>query len=397
MWWGVHNGRIELMQTMLFDSSVRRELWRSFIGTLVVLLTVVLTMVLIRVLGQATKGAFAPADVGLILSYTVVGQLPIMLALALFVSVVSVLSRLWRDSEMVVWQASGARQFNFVSPLLRMAWPVLAIVALSTLIARPWAQTQTQVLRVRYEKRSDMARVAPGQFQTSADGKRVFFIDSHSEGQQTARNVFMVLTDKGQEAVVTASEGHQVIERGQRFLVLDRGERVQTDIDTGSKTLSRFDSARLLIGEVADADTSTPDMRSMSTPELFRIKQRDAKAELVWRLGLIWATFNMVLAGLSLAAGNARRNSNWNLVYALLVFVVYFNLLSLSQTWVAKGKMVWPVALWVVHGSLTLGALAVIWWRDGALIGGRPMGRGEPIVYQPRTDALGPMGTEGGA
>jgi lipopolysaccharide export system permease protein len=381
------------MRTMLFDSSVRRELWRSFIGTLVVLLTVVLTMVLIRVLGQATKGAFAPADVGLILSYTVVGQLPVMLALALFVSVVSVLSRLWRDSEMVVWQASGARQFNFVSPLLRMAWPVLAIVALSTLIARPWAQTQTQVLRVRYEKRSDMARVAPGQFQTSADGKRVFFIDSHSEGQQTARNVFMVLTDKGQEAVVTASEGHQVIEHGQRFLVLNRGDRVQTDLGTGAKTLSRFDSARLLIGEVADADTSTPDMRSMSTPELFRIKQRDAKAELVWRLGLIWATFNMVLAGLSLAAGNARRNSNWNLVYALLVFVVYFNLLSLSQNWVAKGKMVWPVALWVVHGSLTLGALGVIWWRDGALIRGRPLGRGEPIVYQPRRDALGAEGS----
>jgi lipopolysaccharide export system permease protein len=381
------------MRPMLFDSSVRRELWRSFIGTLVVLLTVVLTMVLIRVLGQATKGAFAPADVGLILSYTVVGQLPVMLALALFVSVVSVLSRLWRDSEMVVWQASGARQFNFVSPLLRMAWPVLAIVALSTLIARPWAQTQTQVLRVRYEKRSDMARVAPGQFQTSADGKRVFFIDSHSEGQQTARNVFMVLTDKGQEAVVTASEGHQVIEHGQRFLVLNRGDRVQTDLGTGAKTLSRFDSARLLIGEVADADTSTPDMRSMSTPELFRIKQRDAKAELVWRLGLIWATFNMVLAGLSLAAGNARRNSNWNLVYALLVFVVYFNLLSLSQNWVAKGKMVWPVALWVVHGSLTLGALGVIWWRDGALIRGRPLGRGEPIVYQPRRDALGAEGS----
>ena len=70
---------------MLFDSSVRRELWRSFIGTLIVLLTVVLTMVLIRILGQATKGAFAPADVSLMLSYTVIGQLPILIALALFV------------------------------------------------------------------------------------------------------------------------------------------------------------------------------------------------------------------------------------------------------------------------------------------------------------------------
>jgi lipopolysaccharide export system permease protein len=360
---------------MLFDSSVRRELWRSFIGTLVVLLTVVLTMVLIRILGQATKGAFAPADVSLILSYTVIGQLPVLLALALFVAVVTVLSRLWRDSEMVVWQASGARQFSFVKPLLRMAWPVLALVALTNLVARPWAQSQTQVLKYRYEKRSDMARVSPGQFQTSADGKRVFFIDSHSDGQQTGKNVFMVLTDKDQESVVTAREGQIHVDGEQRYLVLQHGERTQTDLITGAKTLSHFDTARIQVGDVVDPQHLSPDVRSMSTPSLLLMPLSDAKGELVWRFGLIWATFNMVLAGLSLSAGNARRNSNWNLVYALLVFVVYFNLLSLSQTWVVQGKLGWLQALAVVHGSLTLGALAVIWWRDGALIHGRTFRR----------------------
>ncbi|HYR25251.1 MAG TPA: LptF/LptG family permease, partial [Aquabacterium sp.] len=157
---------------MLFDSSVRRELWRSFIGTLVVLLTVVVTMVLIRILSQATKGAFAPADVGLVMGYTVIGQAPVLVALALFIAVVSVLSRLWRDSEMVVWQVSGARQFTFIGPLLRMAWPVVALLAVITLVARPWAQNQTEAIKFRFEQRSDIARVAPGQFQTSADGRR---------------------------------------------------------------------------------------------------------------------------------------------------------------------------------------------------------------------------------
>jgi lipopolysaccharide export system permease protein len=354
---------------MLFDSSVRRELWRSFIGTLVVLLTVVLTMVLIRILGQATKGTFAPADVSLVLSYTVIGQLPVLIALALFVAVVSVLSRLWRDSEMVVWQASGARQFSFVPPLLRMAWPVLAIVALSTLVARPWAQSQTQVLKYRFEKRSDMARVSPGQFQTSADGKRVFFIDSHSDGQQTGKNVFMVLTDKGQESVITAREGHLQVDKDARYLVLAQGERTQTDLATSEKTLSRFETARILVGEVTDPQKLAPDVRALPTHRLLKQRQNpEAAGELNWRLGLVWATLNMVLAGLSLAAGNARRNSNWNLVYALLVFVVYFNLLSLSQNWVTQGKLNWLSGLLLVHGGLTLGALLVIWWRDGRLL-----------------------------
>lgn len=361
------------MQAMLFDSSVRRELWRSFVGTLVVLLTVLLTMVLIRVLAQATKGSFAPADVSLILSFTVVGQLPIMLALALFVAVVTVLSRLWRDSEMVVWQVSGIRQTSFIGPLLRMAWPVLAIVAFSTLVARPWAQAQTEVLKYRFEKRSDLARVAPGQFQTSADGKRVFFIDSHSDGERTGRNVFMVLTDQDQESVITAQEGHMDVVNDRRVLILDQGERVLTDLKTGHKSLAHFERASVVVGEVVDPQKLAPDVRALSTPTLLGLPSAEAKGELVWRVGLVWAAVNMVLAGLSLAAGNARRNSSWNLVYALLVFVVYFNLLSLSQTWVSKGKLAWLPGLLLVHGGLSLATLFVIWWRDGALLGGRPL------------------------
>jgi len=155
--------------------------------------------------------------------------------------------------------------------------------------------------------------------------------------------------------------------------VLQHGERTQTDLTTGAKTLSRFDTARIQVGDVVDPQHLAPDVRSLSTPTLLLLRHADAAGELVWRFGLIWAAFNMVLAGLSLAAGNARRNSSWNLVYALLVFVVYFNLLSLSQTWVAQGKLGWLQALVLVHGSLTVGALAVIWWRDGASVNGRAL------------------------
>ena len=368
---------------MLFDSSVRRELWRSFIGTLVVLLTVLLTMLLIRILSQATKGAFAPADLSLVLSYTLIGQLPIMVALALFVAVVTVLSRLWRDSEMVVWQVSGASQFDFIKPLMHMAWPAIVLVALCTLIARPWAQNQTDVLKQRYEQRSDIARVAPGQFQTSADGKRVFFIDSHSDGQRTARNVFMVTTDEQQESVVTAREGLLQQDQGVRYLVLNQGDRIQTNLSTGEKTLSSFETARIAVGNAPDVALRAPEPRNMSILALLALdNHREAQGELVWRFGLIWATFNMVLAGLSLAAGSARRNSNWNLVYALLVFVVYFNLLSLSQSWVSQGKLAWGAAVLLIHGGLTIGALLLIWWRDGAVLPRRKAISVKPTVTQ---------------
>ena len=54
---------------MLFDSSIRKELARSFGATLVVLVTVVMTMMLIRTLGQASKGSVSPSDVMLVMGY----------------------------------------------------------------------------------------------------------------------------------------------------------------------------------------------------------------------------------------------------------------------------------------------------------------------------------------
>ncbi len=350
---------------MLFDSSVRRELWRSFVGTLVVLLTVVLTMVLIRILSQATKGAFAASDVSLMLGYTLLSQIPMLVSLALFVSVVAVLSRLWRESEMVVWQVSGARQLSFLRPLWHMSWPILVSVALLVLVARPWGQSQTQALKERYEKRADIARVQPGQFQASTDGRRVFFIDRHSDGERTGKNVFIVLTQNDQEAVVTAQEGHVTVVKGQRYLNLTHGERTQTNLLTGDKVLSRFASASILMGDASTSDSGRPEVRAMPTLDLLASSAPAMRGELVWRVGMVWAALNMVLVGLALSAGDSRRSSNWSLIYALLVFVIYFNLLSMSQTWVSNGQLNMWASLLGVHGCVSLLALLRIWWRDG--------------------------------
>ena len=61
---------------MLFHSSIRKELARSFGATLVVLFTIVITMLLIRTLGLASKGSVNPEEVMVVLGYTVLGRMP---------------------------------------------------------------------------------------------------------------------------------------------------------------------------------------------------------------------------------------------------------------------------------------------------------------------------------
>lgn len=367
---------------MLFHSSIRKELARAFGATLVVMLTIVLTMVLIRMLGQAAKGSVAPADVSLALGYTVIAQLPMLLNLSLFVAVVSGLSRMYRDSEMVVWLASGQRLAGFIRPVLRMSWPVIAAMLLLAGLVRPWAQEQSAELRERFERRSDLARVAAGEFQSSRDGRRVFFIDRDSDEAQIGRNVFILSRSPAQESVTTAREGRIVFEDGSRLLQLQQGQRVILDEARGQHSVARFDEARVLIGEAAAADAGRRPVIGRPTLELLDDPSPAARGELVWRAGQVLTMVNLLLLGIGLASGGPRQASNWNLLFALLTYVVYFNLLNLSQAWVATGRFGALATLLGVHGSVMLAALARLWWRDGgaARWAGPRTGRGTPAA-----------------
>ena len=349
---------------MLFDSTLRRDLARSFGATLVVILTIVLTIMLIRTLGQAALGRVAPQDVVLLLGYIALGQLPTMLALSLFIAVVATLGRMYRDSEMAIWFTSGVGLTRFVRPVLRMSWPVLLVVALLALFVWPWANKRTAELKERFERRSDLSRVAPGQFQTSSDGKRVFFIERDSEDSRVGRNVFILSMLGDTESVTTARSGHTDMEGEDRFLVLDRGQRNEQDLRSGGKTLSRFETLKVLAGERVLSSASDLPPKARRTIDLLRQPTPRHQGELVWRLGLLLGCANLLLLGIGVSASNPRRASNWNLLFALLSFVVYYNLISLSQTWVANGKAGMGTALVLVHGGAFLVAMGVLWWRD---------------------------------
>jgi lipopolysaccharide export system permease protein len=54
------------------------------------------------------------------------------------------------------------------------------------------------------------------------------------------------------------------------------------------------------------------------------------------------------------------------MVWALLAFIVYFNLLTLSQAWVSSGKLSSGAGLVGIHGVVMAATLIALWWRDGS-------------------------------
>jgi len=349
---------------MFFDSTLRRELARNFGATLVVILTIVLTMLLIRTLGRAAGGEIAPQEVVLFLGYIALGHLPTMLALSLFVSVVATLSRMYRDSEMAIWFSSGVGLSRFVQPVLRVSWPVLLVIGLLALFVWPWQNQRSVELKERFERRSDLSRVTPGQFQTSSDGKRVFFIERDAVDKSTGRNVFILSSLPDSESVTSARSGHIEMEGDDRYLILTRGQRNDENLRTNEKTLARFEGYRVQAGEKVLSSMGNLPPKARSTLELLLDPTPKSQGQLAWRLGLLLGAANLTLLGIGLSASNPRRASNWNLLLALLAFVIYYNIINLTEAWVAGGKSGMGSALVVAHGGAFVIAVALLWWRE---------------------------------
>ena len=336
---------------MLFDSSIRKELARSFGATLVVLVTVVMTMMLIRTLGQAARGNVKTTNMMQDMGFTVLGQLPTILSLSLFIAIVGTLSRMYRESEMVIWFASGRGLSSLLRPLLRFSWPVMLAVGVLSLGVWPWANRQIQELRFQYEQRSDIDRIAPGEFQESANGRRVFFIDKESPDPQSANNVFILPSDAKDDTVNSESRVRMEVRGDERVLVLSQGQRLDTPADKSGTRISQFEEYSTHIGQAPPSALDETQAKSRATLRLIEDPQPLYMAELGWRLGLALAAFNRVLLALGLASVNPRASRSGNLMLALFTFIVYYNFMTLGQSWVAAGKLGLPTYMALLHGG----------------------------------------------
>ena len=382
---------------MLFHSSLRKELARSFVATLVVLITVVMSMMLIRTLGLASSGIVNPKDVMLLMGYAVLGHLSTILTLSLFIAVTSTLGRMYRDSEMAIWFSSGRSLASFCVPVLRFAWPILLSIVLLALFVWPWSNQQAQRMRDSFENRGELDRVAAGQFQENASGTRVFFIERDdsfarnaqasaasasasatastsadqianttptsttdtsaepadaSATQKTARNVFMLSTEAGKTAVTSARSGRIERINGEQFLLLNNGQRMEQTAGQDAVRTSEFAEYGTQLGRKVAGPDDAPPPRTLRTNQLLRAPTLANLAELSWRVGLALAGFNLVLLALVLSASNPRAGRGYSLVFALLAFVAYYNLLNAGFGWVSSGRVGFSTYMLSLHGGV---------------------------------------------
>lgn len=343
---------------MLFHSSIRKELARSFWASWVVLFTIAMTVRLVRTLHDANVGRVDPQAITVAMGYSALGQMPAIITIALFIATVSVLSRMYRDSEMDIWFSSGQGLARLVKPLYQFALPLVVAVAAMQWWVWPWTNQQVQDLRQRYEQRADIDRVTPGQFQESGNGKKVFFVEKSTDANSVARSLFYLDQSTGTDVIITSRSSMNSPSGGKGAVKLIDGERVQQLPEGDGFRVVQFEALTIAM-EQASAQLQAAGVRSTPTLELIRNKSLWAQGELAWRAGMVLLAANLVLLGLTIAQVNPRMGSGASIAMAALTAIVYFNLTTVSQSWVSSGRIGLWGALVGLHGGICL--LSAIW------------------------------------
>jgi lipopolysaccharide export system permease protein len=106
--------------------------------------------------------------------------------------------------------------------------------------------------------------------------------------------------------------------------------------------------------------------KAMPTSELWNSKDLEYKAELQWRLTIPISTLIIAMLALPLSQTTPRSGRYANLALAIVLYLVYSNLLSVSTTWIEKQTIPIWIGTWWVHG-LALALLFVLLKRKGQI------------------------------
>lgn len=345
-----------------------KEETATLLKVLVALSLILLGQIFAKLLGKAAEGKIPHDLVVPLVGLGVIKSMGQVLPLALLLGLMLTFGRMYQESEMIAIQAAGVGPGRIFRPVLFVTFPAIVLLAVVTLYASPWSVRMAQHLIVTGQHRADISDVTQGRFIEPKQSGWVIFVENFSRREEILKNIF-VFTPKGpKEIVETARTARQFVdpETGQQMLELNDGYRYVGQPGRRDYEIVSFKKHVMRVPEVGDlggvsARDGTP------TQILLSSSNRSDQAELQWRLSLPIVALVMGLMALPLSYTEPRRGRFAKVIVAVVVYLVYVNLVLFSVSLVETGRLPVAVGVWWVHGLMMAGVLWLMnrqyrWW-----------------------------------
>ena len=331
-----------------------------------VLLLILASNSLVHMLGKVVEGQLVGAAVLPLFFVQLTTYFVTLVPLGLYLALLLAFGRLYAESEMAALGACGIGMARLYRPVAIVGLAGALITAALSIWASPWAERAGIDIAARMAERSELSGVAPGRFTQTGRGDVVLFAARRTQ-DGVLEEVFVVGDgEDGDSHIVRAASAVERVdpETGRRFLEFHDGRRYTGQ--AGSERLRAFEFSthgihlprQRVARERIDAD-------GMSLMQLWRRDGGEAAAELQWRLSLPLACFLLALAALPLAHTTPRKGRYGKVAIALLIYLVYSNVLVVARDAVAEETVSPTLGMWWAHALTLVAVLALIAHRVG--------------------------------
>lgn len=344
----------------ILNRYILRETAMMWLAVTGVLLLVLLTDQFARVLDDAA-GAELPKDaIFAVMGLSSIQYLTILIPIGIFLAINLALARMYRDSEMAALMACGIGNVSLYRPIFLFAVLLATAVAWLSLEAGPSAQREVKQIFDEARKAADLAMLEPGRF--ISFGKERVTIYAEEVGEDgTLSNVFVQLRSKDKVTVVVAKEAGQRNdeESGLKVLTFKDGERYE-GVPGSQEFLIMSFAEHGIPFEVSTGREAKVKPEAESFSELFARFDAAAIAEMQWRLSAPISLLVLTLIAVPLSRTQPRQGRYSGMATAILIYVIYTNLLGASKVWLEKESIPVWLGLWWVHLAFLLFAFLLL-------------------------------------
>jgi lipopolysaccharide export system permease protein len=302
------------------------------------------------ILANPSSNSLQPIIVLHLILLEQVRVIDLILATALYMSVILALSRLYRDSEMVALMASGYSELQVLRAVFYFTLVIALVTGLFSIVGRPWAYRMIYNLEEMSMDKLDIKNIQPRVFTELKNSNSLLYADSvDSSSDRLSKVMLQSNAGMGKRRVITANS-MSLINRGNDSLKpveFENGHLYMIDREGQNDSMLKFETLAVYLK--GEGSAMGHERKGIETQKLLEATRPKEIAELQWRLGSPLATILLALLGIPLSRNQLGKRRSSRVIAAILMYTLFFNLMGIARSWVDHGHVAAIPGIWWVH------------------------------------------------
>ena len=346
-----------------------REIFKTCVATVLVLYIIFISNALGRELADVADGDVPPQALLAVMLSQSVNILSMLLPIGIFCGIIFTFGRMYKDHEIVVMNACGIGYRDFYKPVVIVLLPMFLLSSYFSLVLYAQIRGQAQVAIDEGGNQHEFRLIKAGQFNKAKGGDGVFYMESISEDKLELQEVILSQTSPDATIMEVAKSGRQTIydETGDLFLVLGPGQRIEGVAGQKNFKILEYEQHGILI-QKKNKPAGKVHSLEKTVAELWSSRRMSDRIELQWRIAIPVLLVTLAFIAVPLSHISPRQGRFGKVGYALVVYLVYLNLIASTRAQLEKGVVPMVINFWWVHLVFIAFGAVLLWRRNKGVL-----------------------------